>query len=153
MLYVGLPEGLPSATLNSCHIPQKIPSPKLNTSIGGNCPRSALCWTQPWGWGFSSTQNPTKQGQCLLPQEESVRHDLPLLPIGKESTVEEQRARRRRAAREAADPFMVLWDMGTGSRAGASWLKGSALHNAQPLLHCHFYSLAAGRVQGVKGKI
>lgn len=67
---------------------------------------------------------------------------------------EEQRARRRRAARvDAEQPFMVLWDMGTRSRARASWLKGSALHNAQPLLHCHSYPLAAGRVQGVKGKI
>ena len=48
---------------------------------------------------------------------------------------EEQKARRRRAARAAAEPFMVLEDTGMGSRAGASWLMGSALHNAQPLLH------------------
>lgn len=66
---------------------------------------------------------------------------------------EEQKARRRRAARAAAEPFMVLEDTGMGSRAGASWLMGSALHNAHPLLHYHSFPLATGHVQGVKGKL
>ena len=39
---------------------------------------------------------------------------------------------------------MVLRDVGMASGAGAGWLQGSALHNAQPLLHCHFYPQPPG---------
>ena len=64
VLYPGLPEDLPSATPYSCHIPQKTPSPKLNTSIRGNCPLSTMLVPS---MGMGILQNPERYQVGTVP--------------------------------------------------------------------------------------
>ena len=142
---LGLYKDLPSHIQPLVPYPPRKPveslSPRRSPSTGGSPPQPTMkvpsMRTGLPGWqGWAPRHRDT-----AIPESSSW------------ATAEEQRARRSRAARAAAEPFMLLRDVGTASGAGAGWLQGSALHNAQPLLHCHSFPLATGHVQGVKGKI